>query len=177
MAQVNGIALAGLAAGGLFLFSGIKGKSITQALQYMIQGKNPSGAPQANPVSGTGTPSGPGSASGTVTAQGGSPSGTSQKANQALGRLMAGSYGWATGTEWTALNNIVMAESGWDNQAQNPTSTAYGIFQFLDTTWASVGYTKSSDPVVQIAAGLAYIKQRYSDPVKAWQFHLANGWY
>jgi SLT domain-containing protein len=56
-------------------------------------------------------------------------------------------------------------------------STAYGIFQFLDTTWASVGYTKTSDPVVQIAAGLAYVKQRYGDPVKAWAFHQANGYY
>ena len=31
------------------------------------------------------------------------------------------------------------AESGWNPDAQNPTSTAYGIAQFLDSTWAGTG--------------------------------------
>lgn len=48
--------------------------------------------------------------------------------NQALGQQMAAAFGW-TGAEWTALNNIVMRESGWSSTAQNPTSSAYGIAQ------------------------------------------------
>lgn len=170
---VNGVsALAVAAAGGglIFLWSGLHGASVTGSLRDLLSGRKPSGV-NANPVSGGSVASGP------VSAQGGNPGTVSAKANQATGRLMAGAYGWSAGAEWTALDNIVMAESGWDSTAQNPTSTAYGIFQFLDTTWASVGYAKTSDPVTQIAAGLKYIKQRYGDPVAAWQFHLANGWY
>jgi hypothetical protein len=96
--------------------------------------------------------------------------------NKALGQQLATSAGW-TGAQWDALNNIVMAESGWCNTAQNSSSTAYGIGQFLNTTWSSTGYTKTSSPKTQILAMLAYIKIRYGDPSSAWSFHQANGWY
>ena len=68
-------------------------------------------------------------------------------------------------------------ESSWNPTAQNPTSTAYGLFQFLDSTWATVGATKTSDPSAQIQAGLAYIAQRYGNPLNAQAFWQANGWY
>jgi len=167
-------ALAAAGAGALFLWSGIKGGSVTRSLRSLLSAKPHLDATVANPITGSGSAP---AAGGTVTPAAGGPVSVSAQANQATGRLMAASYGWGAGQEWTALNNIVMAESGWSNTAQNPTSTAYGIFQFLDTTWAAVGYTKTSDSVVQIAAGLAYIRQRYGDPVKAWAFHQANGWY
>lgn len=168
---VNGVSTAGVAilgGGFLFLWSGIHGASVTGSLRDLISGK-PASSSTVYPIGGT--------AGGDVTSQGGNPGSVSTQANQATGKLMAAGYGWSVGAEWTALNNVVMAESGWDNTAQNPTSTAYGIPQFLDTTWSSVGYSKTSDPVTQIAAMLKYIKQRYGDPVAAWQFHLANGWY
>jgi hypothetical protein len=98
-------------------------------------------------------------------------------ANQKLGQSLAQSYGWNTGTQWTDLNNIVMAESGWCNTIQNPTSTAYGIGQFLDSTWATVGGTKTSNAEMQIKLMLAYIKVRYGTPEQAWAFHEANGYY
>lgn len=102
--------------------------------------------------------------------------------NRATGALMAGAYGWGPhsgdGSQWAALDRLLGSqESGWCNVAQNPGSTAYGIGQFLDTTWATVGYSKTSDAVTQIAATLAYIKQRYGNPVAAEQFHLANNYY
>lgn len=97
--------------------------------------------------------------------------------NKTLGQQLATAVGWGSGTQWTALNNIVMGESGWCNTAQNPTSTAYGIGQFLNTTWASTGYTKTSSPHTQILAMLAYIKMRYGTPAQAWAFHQANGYY
>jgi Transglycosylase-like domain len=98
-------------------------------------------------------------------------------ANQKLGQQLATSYGWGSGSEWSALNSLVMSESGWCNLAQNPTSTAYGIGQFLNTTWASVGGTKTSSAQTQIQLMLLYIKQRYGTPSAAWAFHQANNWY
>lgn len=104
---------------------------------------------------------------------------TSQQtqANQKLGQQIAATYGWGSGQEWTALNDIVMSESGWCNVAQNPGSTAYGIGQFLDTTWSTVGGTKTSNASVQVKLMLAYIKARYNTPTQAWAFHKANNYY
>lgn len=96
-------------------------------------------------------------------------------ANRALGQKLAAERGW-TGSLWDAYNRLVMKESGWNNQAQNPTSTAYGIGQFLDSTWKGYG-AKTSDPATQIRYMLDYIAGRYGDPQKALQFHLANNWY
>lgn len=75
------------------------------------------------------------------------------------------------------FNKVVMAESGWNNTAQNPTSTAFGIAQFLDSTWATVGYEKTDDPYIQIDAMVDYIKQRYGDPQSAWSHHIRRNWY
>lgn len=88
--------------------------------------------------------------------------------NLQIGQELAKRAGW-TGAEWEALKTLWTGESGWDNNAQNPTSTAYGIPQFLDSTWASVGYQKTSDPATQIAAGIKYIKSRpdYGTPSRA----------
>jgi hypothetical protein len=106
----------------------------------------------------------------------GGPQGTSSRSNAMLGKQMAQSFGW-TGSQWDALNKLVMSESGWSNTAQNPTSTAYGIGQFLDSTWATVGAQKTSDPGAQIAAMLSYIRQRYGDPISAWAFKQSHNWY
>jgi hypothetical protein len=97
---------------------------------------------------------------------------------QKLAQRMAAGYGW-TGGQWAALRTLVQNESGWNPNAQNPTSTAYGLFQFLDSTWSSVGATKTSSPVGQIAAGLRYIKSRYGSPgaaLGAWQSRSPH-WY
>lgn len=91
----------------------------------------------------------------------------------ALAKLQA--KGW--GQYWDALDQLVMHESGWNPTAQNPSSSAYGLFQFMDKsrggkndTWASVGGSKTSDPSLQIDYGLKYIEQRYGNPQKAWDF-------
>lgn len=99
--------------------------------------------------------------------------------NAQLGQQMAAAqpYGW-TGAQWDALNNIVMAESGWDDRATNPTSGAYGIPQALPgSKMASAGADWQTDSRTQIAWMLQYIQQRYGNPQNAWAFHLANGWY
>lgn len=89
----------------------------------------------------------------------------------------AAAYGWGSGPEWTALASVIMRESGFRNTAQNPTSTAYGMFQFLDSTWASYGVAKTSDPGGQATAGLRYIASRYGDPIGALAHENAYGWY
>lgn len=103
------------------------------------------------------------------------PAGNTQQ-NQALGKQMAAQRGW-TGAQWTALNNIVMAESGWSTSASNP-SGAYGIPQSLPgSKMASAGSDWRTNPRTQITWMLDYIRSRYGTPQAAWQFHLANGWY
>lgn len=82
-----------------------------------------------------------------------------------------------TGQQWEDAKWIINNESSWNPNAQNPTSTAYGLFQFLDSTWATVGATKTSDPVAQADAGAKYMKQRYGTPTEARRFWEANNWY
>jgi cell wall-associated NlpC family hydrolase len=128
---------------------------------------------------GQGSPGGKSSASksssGNVpTAGGGTPS-----ANRALAQKMAKAmYGW-TGSQWSALNKLWGTyESGFRDNAQNPGSTAYGIAQFLDSTWSGYG-PKTSNPGLQIKYGLEYIHDRYRNPVDALQFELSHTphWY
>lgn len=100
------------------------------------------------------------------------------EANLVLGERLAAEVGWV-GNEWLALKDLWTKESGWRNTAQNPTSTAYGIAQFLNSTWKGTGYTKSSDPVIQIKAGIIYIRNRYRTPSRALAFWLSKKphWY
>lgn len=81
------------------------------------------------------------------------------------------------GGQWLEFEQIINRESRWDNEAQNPKSTAYGIGQFLNSTWKTVGCVKTSNPYVQIDCMIKYVKQRYETPYKALKFHLANNHY
>jgi len=96
--------------------------------------------------------------------------------NIAIGKQKASQRGW-TGSQWDCLYTLWFYESGWNNNAQNPTSTAYGIPQFLNGTWAGTGYAKTSDPTIQIKAGLVYIKNRYATPCGALQHFDDVRWY
>jgi hypothetical protein len=80
-------------------------------------------------------------------------------------------------TQFSCLDQMWMHESSWNPNADNPTSTAYGIPQFLDSTWAGTGYAKTSDPYTQIDAGLVYIAKAYGTPCGAWSFWQANHYY
>lgn len=95
--------------------------------------------------------------------------------NEGIVHVGANRMGWKD--QWGALRQIVMHESGFNNTAQNPTSTAYGMFQFLDSTWGNYGFKKTSDPWIQTQAGLKYIKERYKDPQGAWKFWQEHNWY
>jgi hypothetical protein len=79
--------------------------------------------------------------------------------------------------EFSCLENLWGKESGWNPNAQNPSSTAYGIPQFLNSTWAGTGIAKTSDGYRQIDAGLIYIDSRYGSPCGAWSHSKSTGWY
>jgi SLT domain-containing protein len=107
---------------------------------------------------------------------GGAP--TNPSGNQAIVKNMAANiFGWSSSDEWNALYALLMQESGFRNTAQNPTSTAYGMFQFLDSTWAGYGIGKTSDPTLQTTAGLRYIRSRYGDPINAENHERQYHWY
>lgn len=87
---------------------------------------------------------------------------------------------WASKAGFTldsAAIQLIDKESDCNNLAQNPNSTAYGIGQFLDSTWSGVGCVKTSDPVQQLKCMRKYVMNRYS----SWQAALAHsnqvGWY
>lgn len=89
---------------------------------------------------------------------------------------VARSMGW-NDQQFQAWDALINAESSWNPNAQNPTSTAYGLGQFLNGTWSGVGGQKTSDPATQLQYMAQYIKNRYGDPVKALNWHSEKNWY
>lgn len=73
-------------------------------------------------------------------------------------------------SEHRALMKLWGKESGWNHQAQNPNSSAFGIPQLLKLD-------PDTPAPRQIERGLAYIQHRYEKPSVAWSHWRANGWY
>ena len=85
------------------------------------------------------------------------------------------SAGWAP-----LITEIVKRESGFNPNAKNPTSTAYGYGQFLTSTRKN--YEKKtglsySNPVDQLVMMMQYVKDRYKTPAAALAFWNKNHWY
>jgi hypothetical protein len=80
-------------------------------------------------------------------------------------------------SQFGCLDKLWTRESGWRSTAQNPSSTAYGIAQLLDSTWAYTGVKKTSDGFLQVDAGLTYIDAVYGSPCSAWAHETSHGWY
>ncbi|HLL35711.1 MAG TPA: transglycosylase SLT domain-containing protein [Streptomyces sp.] len=80
--------------------------------------------------------------------------------------------------QFNAFSKIVEHESGWDVDATNPSSGAYGLVQALPgSKMAAAGSDWKTNAKTQIEWGLGYMKSRYGSPVGAWNFWQANGWY
>ncbi|WP_414720421.1 transglycosylase SLT domain-containing protein [Streptomyces sp.] len=80
--------------------------------------------------------------------------------------------------QFQCFSNIVERESGWNYQAQNPSSGAYGLVQALPgSKMASAGADWRTNPATQIKWGLNYMNERYGSPCGAWEFWQANHWY
>lgn len=109
--------------------------------------------------------------------QGSSPfSGGSAGANQRIAYGLLPSFGWSQ-DQMGPLVKLWNKESGWNQYAQNPTSTAYGIPQFLNSTWGSYKYPKTSNPYQQEYDGLSYIGAEYGSPAAAWAHEQYFNWY
>jgi len=79
--------------------------------------------------------------------------------------------------QWKCLNSLWMSESHFNPKALNMGSHAFGIAQFLPTTWGNYDLKKTSVASLQIKYGLHYIQIRYGDPCNAWKFWQKNQWY
>lgn len=94
-----------------------------------------------------------------------------------IGQRLAAARGW-TGGEWTCLELLWERESGWNHQAANPSSGAYGIPQALPgSKMGSAGADWATNPATQIEWGLGYIGDRYGTPCGAWGHSESVGWY
>ncbi|MDN4477573.1 G5 domain-containing protein [Demequina lignilytica] len=98
--------------------------------------------------------------------------------NRALGQQMAADmYGW-TGDQWYCLEALFTKESGWNQYADNPYSSAYGIPQALPgSKMSTAGADWATNPATQIRWGLGYIAGRYGTPCGAWNHSQTKGWY
>jgi hypothetical protein len=97
---------------------------------------------------------------------------------QSIAYNMMASFGFPPATYFGCLDDLWEHESGWDYDAENPVSGAYGIPQALPgSKMASAGPDWQTDPATQIAWGLGYIKSIYGNPCAAWAFDEANGYY
>ncbi|WP_344101766.1 ubiquitin-like domain-containing protein [Myceligenerans crystallogenes] len=96
---------------------------------------------------------------------------------RALGQSMAAERGW-TGEEWECLDALWTRESGWRWNADNPSSSAYGIPQALPgSKMATHGSDWLTNPATQISWGFEYIAGRYGSPCGAWAHSESVGWY
>ena len=56
---------------------------------------------------------------------------------------------------------IFTKESHINPNAKNPSSSAKGIGQLLDSTYKTIGLKHSADPIAQVVASIAYISRHY----------------
>ena len=102
---------------------------------------------------------------------------TASGSPQQIAEGMLGSYGWSS-SQFSCLQPLWNAESGWNASASNPSSGAYGIPQALPgSKMASAGPDWQTSAATQIRWGLGYIRSVYGSPCAAWSHEQADGWY
>ncbi len=90
---------------------------------------------------------------------------------------MAQHYGWGD-DQFAALEQLWQRESGWSQNAHNPSSGAHGIPQSLPgSKMASFGADWATNPQTQIKWGLSYIDSVYGSPAAALASSHSRGWY
>jgi hypothetical protein len=92
-----------------------------------------------------------------------------------IGMALLPEYGFSA-DQFSCLDALYVSESDWRVDADNPTSSAYGIPQAL-TSMHDLPAGYYTDAEVQIRWGLEYIKDSYGSPCSAWEFKQSNNWY
>jgi len=176
MAQgnLNGKALAVIGVGGIFAWSGLFNKKVTETIRDLIKGTKPVPGP------GQSTPSENASIINEATGNIGATTNTAAQ-NQVIAKKLAIPFGWSGGQQWNCLVELWNKESGWSNTAENA-SGAYGIAQALpNTKYPKAGQPPSSggsaNATVQILWGFSYILGRYGSPCNAWSHETQYNWY
>ena len=86
-------------------------------------------------------------------------------------------HGWGE-SQFSCLEKLWNKESRWRVDADNPSSSAYGIPQALPgNRMAAYGSDWRTNPVTQIKWGLDYIENTYGSPCSAWGHSQVKGWY
>lgn len=102
---------------------------------------------------------------------------TPDGARAAARQIASDDFGWGEG-EFSCLSSLWQKESGWNYQAQNTSSGAYGIPQSLPgSKMATVASDWQTNPLTQIRWGLQYIQAAYGTPCAAWGHSQAVDWY
>jgi len=156
-------------AGGILLIAGVSGDSIGSVVKGTF-----TWPPKPFGASGIGAQASKAAASNTTT----SSNATSPADAGAIMSQIAQSKGWSASQLQDWKNVIGAEDASYSLTAKNPTSTAYGIAQFINGP--DEYYTWGGDPGTvqgQLTAMANYISNRYGDPSSAWSFHLANGYY
>ncbi len=86
-------------------------------------------------------------------------------------------YGWGS-DQFSCLESLWNKESGWNFQAENPSSGAYGIPQSLPgNKMSTVADDWATNATTQIIWGLQYIDAVYGSPCGAWGHSQSTDWY
>ena len=94
-----------------------------------------------------------------------------------IAEALLAEYGWSR-DQFGCLDSLWTRESNWRVNADNPSSSAYGIPQALPgSKMSSAGADWATNPVTQIRWGLGYIADRYGSPCGAWAASERQGWY
>jgi len=92
-----------------------------------------------------------------------------------IARALLPLYGF-DGSQFSCLDSLYVSESNWRVDADNPSSSAYGIPQALTQLHdLPADYMTSAES--QIRWGLDYIRNTYGTPCAAWSFKTGRGWY
>jgi resuscitation-promoting factor RpfB len=168
---IKGASVAYVVVGGMLVYSGIKGATISATAKSVLSGN-------LNVTDTEGLTTGASTASASASTGGDTGAADAGAAsNQALAKQLAIQMGystWTTGQAWDDWVSLWNKESGWNIAAANPTSDARGIAQNIN------GYSSSyqqGNATSQITWGINYIAGRYGSPVMAWAHEQSNNWY
>lgn len=94
---------------------------------------------------------------------------------QSYARQRLSQLGFNDPGEWEALRQLWQKESGWNPNAVNRSSGAFGIAQILPSAHPTANRNMSARE--QIEWGLNYIRNRYGSPGAAWAHSQRTNWY